>query len=72
MEIDERAFDTIDSVNCRWVDKVTKRKEMGEDCGIGEKSDGVLTSEEVRALLEQHTRQLEERVHLLEAKSVAP
>ena len=28
MEMDERVFETIDAVNQRWVDKVTKRKEL--------------------------------------------
>ncbi|EJK49336.1 hypothetical protein THAOC_31797, partial [Thalassiosira oceanica] len=82
MEIDERAFEAIDSVNQRWVDRVTKREEMDDGTmpghGNGEKSDGALTSEEVEALLEQHTsqlkqqtRQLEERVQLLEEKNDA-
>jgi len=82
MEIDERAFEAIDAVNQRWVDKVTKREEMDDGTmpghGNGEKSDGALTSEEVEALLEQHTsqlkqqrRQLEERVQLLEEKNDA-
>ncbi|EJK57793.1 hypothetical protein THAOC_22130, partial [Thalassiosira oceanica] len=86
MEIDERVFETIDTVNQRWVDKVTKREETAEakisNHGIGEKSDGALTSEEVEALLEQHTRQiedrdqrtrqLEERLQLIEAKNAFP
>ncbi|EJK49650.1 hypothetical protein THAOC_31450 [Thalassiosira oceanica] len=66
MEIDERAFETIDSVNQRWVDEVTKRKRMDEDTissrGIGEKSDCVLTLEQVEALLEQRTHHLEDRL----------
>mmetsp|Transcript_35466 Transcript_35466/g.84654 ORF Transcript_35466/g.84654 Transcript_35466/m.84654 type:complete len:100 (-) Transcript_35466:63-362(-) len=66
MEIDERAFETIDTVNQRWVDEVTKRKRMDEDTissrGIGEKSDCVLTLEQVEALLEQRTHHLEDRL----------
>lgn len=30
MEMDERIFDTIDAMNQKWVDRVTKRKEMDE------------------------------------------
>ena len=82
MEIDERVFETIDTVNQRWVDKVTKRDEIEgattSGHGNGEKSDA-LTSEEIGALLEEHTRQLQERdqhthqleqrLQLLEAKN---
>ena len=140
MEVDERLFETIDAVNQRWVDKVTKRKETEEvtmsNRGICKKSDcAALTSaeigvpdaagqddgaeddaeeeeaadeslpdaprrdvhdalldgrdepegdgaDEVRVqdldgrdqrvwLLEQHTRQLEQRLQLLEAKNAA-
>ena len=71
MEIDERAFETIDTVNQKWVDRVTKRKEIEETTMSGrdifEKSDGALTSAEIVALLEQHTRQLQ----LLESKNAA-
>lgn len=30
MEMDERVFDTIDAMNQKWVDRVTKRKELDE------------------------------------------
>lgn len=55
MEVDERLFETIDAVNQRWVDKVTKRKETEEatmsNRGICKKSDcAALTSAEIGVL----------------------